>query len=219
MARKLRSTWRGEDIGAYVEELTQRVRENPLIQIFTTTEVKATAGIIGNFTTTLVPDNGKGSPTTVEHGATILATGGQEYKPSEYLYGQHPGVLTQLELDDAVTKGDRRVKEAKTAVFIQCVGSRIPERPYCSKTCCTHSLESALTLKSMNPDMDVFILYRDLRAYGFREDLYREAREQGVLFMRYDLDRLPQLELKRKGVSPSPSWIMSSVDPSGCQRI
>ncbi len=85
------------------------------------------------------------------------------------------------------------MQTAGSAVFIQCVGSRIPERPYCSKICCTHSLESALALKKMNPEMDVFILYRDLRSYGFREDLYREARKQGVIFIRYDLEDPPKL--------------------------
>jgi heterodisulfide reductase subunit A-like polyferredoxin len=195
VARRLRSTWKGEDIGAYVEKLVKRVNEHPLIQTFMEAEVKETSGIIGNFTSTLHPTDGKGSPVSIDHGATILATGGEEYKPSEYLYGQHPGVLTHLDLDDAIKAGDARVKQAKTAVFIQCVGSRIPERPYCSKICCTHSLESALALKSMNPQMDVFILYRDVRAYGFREDIYREAREKGVIFIRYDLEKLPELYL------------------------
>jgi heterodisulfide reductase subunit A-like polyferredoxin len=129
----------------------------------------------------------------VEHGATIFATGGMEYKPEEYLYGTHPGVLTHLDLDEAIKADDVRLGKAKTAVFIQCVGSRIPERPYCSKICCTHSLESALTLKKINPGMDIYILYRDLRSYGFREDLYREAREKGIIFIRYELDHLPDL--------------------------
>jgi heterodisulfide reductase subunit A-like polyferredoxin len=199
VARRLRATWKGESIEAYVEELVKRVKGHPLIQVFTETEVKETSGIIGNFTTTLHPVNGKGSPATVDHGATIIATGGKEYKPSEYLYGQNPGVLTHLDLDDAIKAGDGRIKEAKTAVFIQCVGSRIPERPYCSKICCTHSLESALTLKSLNPDMNVFILYRDVRAYGFREDIYREARESGVIFIRYDLDKLPEVYAGENG--------------------
>ena len=101
--------------------------------------------------------------------------------------------MTHLDLDEALLKNDARVKDANSAVFIQCVGSRTPERPYCSKICCTHSLESALTLRKMNPDMDVFILYRDLRSYGFREDLYREAREKGIIFIRYTLENKPQI--------------------------
>jgi heterodisulfide reductase subunit A-like polyferredoxin len=195
IARRLRSTWRGEEVAPYLRNLSQRIKDNPLIQLFLETSVKDTTGIIGNFTTTLAPMNGQGSPEVIEHGVTILATGGQEHKPQEYLYGKHPGVLTHLELDEAITTGDARIGAAKTAVFIQCVGSRIPERPYCSKTCCTHSLESALTLKKINPEMDIYILYRDIRSYGFREDLYREARENGVIFIRHDLEQLPQVTL------------------------
>ena len=194
IARRLRSTWKGEEVAPYLQNLIQRVQDNPLIQIFLETSAKDTTGIIGNFTTTLAPVNGKGSSTVIEHGATILTTGGQGYTPEEYLYGKHPDVLTHLELDDAITTENTRIKEGKSAVFIQCVGSRVPERPYCSKTCCTHSLESALTLKEINPAIDVYILYRDIRSYGFREDLYREAREKGVIFVRYDMEHLPRLE-------------------------
>ena len=194
VARRLRTTWKGEKVAPYLKNLIQRVQNHPQTQVFLETQVKETTGIIGNFTTILATVNGKDSPTVIEHGATIMATGGHEYEPQEYLYGKHPGVFTHLDFDEAITKKDARIGSAKTAVFIQCVGSRIPERPYCSKTCCTHSLESALTLKKMNPDMDVYILYRDLRSYGFREDLYREAREKGVIFIRYDLERPPELE-------------------------
>ncbi|MEE9610115.1 MAG: NAD(P)-binding protein, partial [Desulfatiglandales bacterium] len=193
VARRLRATWKGEDVGSYVQDLIGRVQNHPMIQVFLETQVKDATGIIGNFMTTLSPVNGLGSSTVIEHGATILATGGREFKPDEYLYGKHQGVMTHLDLDEAVLKEDPRIKETNTAVFIQCVGSRIPERPYCSKICCTHSLESALTLKKMKPEMDILVLYRDLRSYGFREDLYREAREKGVIFIRYDLDNNPQL--------------------------
>ncbi|MBN2124441.1 MAG: FAD-dependent oxidoreductase, partial [Deltaproteobacteria bacterium] len=193
VARRLRTTWKGEEIGAYLEGLIRRMEDHDRVRIFLNTRVKETQGVIGNFTTVLAPVNGKGGSTVVEHGAAILATGGKEYRPEEYLYGQHPGVMTHLDLDGALLKGDERIQKARSAVFIQCVGSRIPERPYCSKICCTHSLESAVTLKDLNPDMDVTILYRDMRAYGFREDLYREARRKGVLFIRYDLEDPPAL--------------------------
>ena len=113
------------------------------------------------------------------HGVTILATGGKEHKPTEYLYGKHPNVMTHLDLDDALNSSDERLSAAKSAVFIQCVGSRNAERPYCSKTCCTHSLKAALALKKINPHIRVYILYRDIRAYGFREQLYQQARAVG----------------------------------------
>jgi heterodisulfide reductase subunit A len=94
-----------------------------------------------------------------------------------------------LELDRKLIENDPSIKAKKSAVFIQCVGSRIPERPYCSKVCCTHSLKNALKLKEINPALDVFILYRDMRAYGLREDLYREARSKGIHVLRYDFDK------------------------------
>ncbi|MBW1888452.1 MAG: CoB--CoM heterodisulfide reductase iron-sulfur subunit A family protein, partial [Deltaproteobacteria bacterium] len=195
VAHEIRTTWKGEEINIYLQSLIQNVQNHPLIQVFLETEVEATTGIIGNFTTSLAPTNGKGSPSVIEHGATILATGGREYKPDEYLYGEHQGVMTHLEFDEAFQKDVPRIKEADTAVFIQCVGSRIPERLYCSKVCCTHSLESAIALKKIKSEMDIFILYRDLRSYGFREDLYREARKRGVIFIRYDLDKKPRLSV------------------------
>jgi heterodisulfide reductase subunit A-like polyferredoxin len=193
VARRLRATWKGEEVFPYLQDLVRRVQEHPLIEVFLGASVKGTSGIMGNFTSTIGSADGDGASTVIEHGATVLATGGVEYTPGEYLYGEHPAVLTHLELDEAVSANEERVKNADTAVFIQCVGSRIPERPYCSKICCTHSLESAIQLKERKPDRDVYILYRDLRSYGFREDLYRDAREKGVIFIRYDLDHLPKL--------------------------
>jgi len=193
VARRLRSTWKGEKVAPYLETLIQKVQDHPLIQVFLGTKVKTTSGIVGNFNTTLQPGNGSGPSVEIAHGTTIMATGGQEYRPQEYQYGEHPDILTHLELDEAITGGDPRIKGANAVVFIQCVGSRIPERPYCSRTCCTHTLENALVLKEMNPEMDIYVLYRDLRSYGFREDLYRDARARGVTFIRYDLDNSPEV--------------------------
>jgi heterodisulfide reductase subunit A-like polyferredoxin len=187
-ALRLRHTWKGEDIGAYVLDLIERVKANTMIQIHFNTEVSHASGFVGNFTTTLI----QGTQTQdIEHGMVVLATGAQEWKPDVYGYGQDPRIMTALELDQAITAGDEKVTKAQTAVFVQCVGSREPERPYCSKVCCTHSVESALTLKKLNPEMDIFILYRDIRTFGIREDLYREARNQGVFFVRFDPENKP----------------------------
>ena len=199
---KLRNTWRGESIQDYMSGVIERVSNHPEITVQLNSKVTAMSGIVGNYTTTISPLNGAGEPIVLEHGVTIMATGGHEYNPTEYLHGQHDAVMTALEFDQAVMNGDARIKDAKSAAFIQCVGSRIPERPYCSRICCTHSLESAVHLKEMNPDMNVFILYRDMRSYGFREDLYREAREKGVIFMRFDLENLPQVSANGDGSVP-----------------
>ena len=191
-ALKLRHTWKGEDIQAFVRDLIVRVNSHPKIQVYFNTEVEHGSGFVGNYTTVL---NRAGQTEPYEHGVAILATGAQEWQPDVYGYGQDPRILTALELDQAITAGDPKVTGAQTAVFIQCVGSREPERPYCSKVCCTHSVESALALKKVNPEMDIFIIYRDIRTFGVREDLYREARDKGVFFIRFDLENKPEVQV------------------------
>ena len=193
VANLLNATWQGEPIAPYLAGTIERVKTHPRIRLLTGTQVKQTTGSIGNFSTTLASVNGDHKETEITHGATILATGGGEYKPDIYLYGSHPGVLTHLDMDTAVANQDKRLAQAKSVAFIQCVGSRDDKRPYCSKICCTHSLKSALAVKKINPKKKVFILYRDIRSYGFREDLYKEAREAGILFIRYDPENPPQV--------------------------
>ena len=171
--------------------MIQNVKAHPAIDVYTRARVKESSGFVGNFETTL-SQNGK--DVALKHGAVVMATGAEELKPTEYLYGQSDKVFTHLELDAAMKSGDPRVIGAKSALFIQCVGSREPERPYCSKVCCTHSVKSAIRLKEANPEMGVYILYRDIRTYGQREELYREARRRGVIFIRYSLDRKPKVE-------------------------
>jgi heterodisulfide reductase subunit A len=190
-ALKLLDTWRGEDISGKVQEMVREVEAHSLIDVYTESRVKEATGFVGNFETTI---SQKGSEVSLKHGAVVIATGGEEYQPSEYLYGEDKRVMTHLELDAAIRSKEKKVTGAKTAVFIQCVGSREPERPYCSKVCCTHSMKSALKLKEMNPDMDIYVLYRDIRTYGQREELYREARSRGIMFIRYSLDQKPRMD-------------------------
>jgi len=190
-ARLIRVTAQGEDVQAYLKELSAKVMADPLITTHLDASIKTVDGFVGNFKTTLA---GPAGEEVIEHGAAIIATGAGEYKPTEYLYGQHPAVKTHLELDAAIMAGELDAKAVNSAVFVQCVGSREPERPYCSKVCCTHSVESALWLKERNPDCQVVILYRDMRTFGERELLYKEARSKGVLFVRYDLANKPRME-------------------------
>ena len=117
---------------------------------------------------------------------TIIAAGAAEFEPKQYLYGKDPRVLTGLDFQQRLTDNDSGLTRLNSAVFVQCVGSRIPERPYCSKLCCTQSITSALALKTRKPEMDVFVLYRDMRPYGLREDVYRKARVAGVVFIRFN---------------------------------
>ena len=197
----LRSTWQGEKVPPYVQGLIERVTGHDNIRLFLNSEVVATTGILGNFNSSIAIAGEKANTVSVEHGVTVLATGGKEYQPTEYMYGQHSNILTHKEMDEAMTAGDARIGDADTAAFIQCVGSRTPERPSCSRICCTHSVKSAIALKEQKPEMNVFILYRDIRTYGFREDLYRKAREMGVIFIRFDMEAPPMVTVDGDTVS------------------
>jgi heterodisulfide reductase subunit A len=185
-ALKLYQTWRGEDVRENLKQLIEEVESSKKIDLFLNTELKQVDGFVGNFQTTVET---AGKEQVINHGAAVIATGASEFKPDQYLYGEDPRVLTGLQLDQRFIDKDLPLEEIHSAVFIQCVGSRIEERPYCSKVCCTHSVKGALKLKELKPEMDVFILYRDMRTYGLREDLYREARDRGVVFMRYDFNK------------------------------
>ncbi|MEE4609067.1 MAG: FAD-dependent oxidoreductase, partial [Desulfobacteraceae bacterium] len=189
--RRLRATWRGEPVGERLAGLISALEADPLVHIYTNAAVTEVEGFVGNFKTTVMAG---GRSETIDHGVAILATGAVEAKPREYLYGGHPAVVTQLELDDLIAAGDKRLAGATDVVFIQCVGSRNAERPYCSKVCCTHALRNALAIKAARPETDVYVLYRDMRTYGLREAVFREARAKGVLFFQYDPEAPPEVE-------------------------
>jgi heterodisulfide reductase subunit A len=195
-ARNLVISSRDYDYQGYLDGLIKKVENHPKVEVLFNSTIQEPSGFVGNFATTVATPKGE---KRLEHGVTILATGGAPYKPEEYLYGANPNVLTLFELDKLINAKDTKVTKAQQAVFIQCVGSREPQRPYCSRICCTHSIESSLALKKLNPEMDVFVLYRDLRTYGEKELLYKEAREQGVMFVRFDLDGKPQVEQTADG--------------------
>lgn len=184
-ANHILETWQSEDVVQNLGTLVQKVESNEKIRIHLNSKVKTVSGSMGRFTTTLV--NGK-NETKVDHGTAIIATGGLEYKPQQHRYGQDPRVMTALELDDALKSDAADIINCGSVAFLQCVGSRIPERPYCSKVCCTHSVKSALTLKERNPNIEIYIIYRDMRTYGLRENLYHTAREKGIHFVRFNLD-------------------------------
>ncbi|RJP77314.1 MAG: CoB--CoM heterodisulfide reductase iron-sulfur subunit A family protein [Desulfobacteraceae bacterium] len=200
MAHQLRKTWQGEDIPAYLERLIKDVTNHSKIQIFLNTKPVHFTGTIGSFTTTL-NDIHTGNPNgIIEHGAAILATGGREYRPEGYQYGNRPDVMTHLDLDQAMKDTPATVMNADTIVFIQCVGSRNSDRPYCSRVCCTHTLKNAIELKKIKPGMNIFVMYRDVRSYGFRESLYQEARALGVHFIRFDPENPPQMNIAENNI-------------------
>jgi heterodisulfide reductase subunit A len=131
----------------------------------------------------------------IDHGALILATGGKEVTPKEYLYGKDPRVMTQRQMERMIHSNDKSLKDIRSLVMIQCVGSRNEDHPYCSRVCCGHAVKNALKLKQKDPGMNIYVLYRDVRTYGFYETYYHEAREKGVIFIRYDLENKPKVAL------------------------
>ncbi len=132
----------------------------------------------------------------LDHGALILATGGREVTPKGYLYGEDQRVMTQRQLERMVHLKDETLKGIQSVVMIQCVGSRDEEHPYCSRICCGHAVKNALKLKEIQPQINVYVLYRDVRTYGFYETYYHEARGKGVVFIRYDVERRPEVSVR-----------------------
>ncbi|WP_342778663.1 FAD-dependent oxidoreductase [Desulfosoma caldarium] len=197
MAARLYKTWRGEPVRSFVEQLTKEVLANPKIQLHCNATIVDAEGFVGNFRTTIQEN---GSLQTIDHGVILIATGARERKPTEYLYGEHPAVITNVELDEWLNRRDATLSRLSTVTFIQCVGSRDEERPYCSRVCCGHSIRNALELKAINPDVTIAVLYRDMRTYGPWEKLYQHARRVGVLFFRYDPSNKPQLQKDGDGL-------------------
>jgi heterodisulfide reductase subunit A len=197
-ARRIDRTAKGEAVRPWLAALIEKVRRHDRIEVLTNARLKSAAGSVGGFVSD-IEVNGK--TRSITYGAAILATGARESRPSEYLYGQDPRVLTHLEMDDRLANDPKSAASAGSTAFIQCVGSRDSQRPYCSRICCTHTMRSAIRLKELNPAMNVYVLFRDIRTYGKREELYRQARDLGVLFIRYTLDSKPRVSASETNLS------------------
>jgi len=191
MARRLHYTLEGLDVQPYLRDLVRKVYQHPLIHVLTEAAVTEASGYVGNFLTKVTSG---GRVKEIRHGITIIATGAEEYKPTEYLYGQNDRVLTLLELEERIVKRDERLINSQSLVMIHCVGCRQEDRNYCSRICCSQSIKNALKLKELNPAMDIYVLFRDMRTYGFREDYYREASNKEVRFIRYEPEDKPKVE-------------------------
>jgi heterodisulfide reductase subunit A len=191
VVRKIHSTLDGLDVQAYLRDLIEKVYQHPLIHVYHNATIPQATGYVGNFVTTVKSETGVAE---IKHGAAVLAIGADLYTPTEYLYGQDDRVTTHLELEEKIFKGDEKIVNAKSVVMIQCVGCRNEDRNYCSRICCSQSVKNALKLKEKNPQVDVTILFRDMRTYGFKEDSYREASNKDVKFIRYEPQDPPQVE-------------------------
>ena len=194
ICRSLYTTLWMEDVQSELGKLVARATKHPKIKVLAGSEIENIEGFVGNFKTTI-----KGQKEPIEHGVVIMATGGIEYRPTEHLYGRDPRVVTQLEFEKELARAkEGKAKAPKTTVFIQCVGSRDAERPWCSRICCGASVKQALKLKALDPDARVYVLFRDLRTYSFKEDAYREASEKGVVFLRFE-EHAPPVVTAPKG--------------------
>lgn len=190
-ARRLHYTLEGLDVQGYLQDMIRKVHRHPLVHVITGAEITDVSGYVGNFTTKV---RSGGTTWDIRHGAVIIATGAEEYRPTEYLYGRDDRVLTGLELERRIVEQDERLIRSECLVMIQCVGCRQPDRNYCARICCSQAIKNALKIKEMNPRMDIYILFRDMRTYGFREDRYREASEREVKFIRYEQGDRPSVE-------------------------
>ncbi|MBU1195730.1 MAG: FAD-dependent oxidoreductase, partial [Proteobacteria bacterium] len=193
-ANNLFQTYKEENIAKELDLLIKDVKSNKNIQLHMKTTLENVDGFVGSFKSEL--HNSNKEVITLEHGVAVIATGAKGYTPDEYSYGKDDRIITTLDLDAKFINNDPMLRKMNTAVFIQCVGSRDSDRPYCSRVCCTHSIDNALELKKLNPEMQVFIVYRDIRTYGEREYKYQQAREAGVIFIRYSLNKKPVVNLK-----------------------
>jgi heterodisulfide reductase subunit A len=190
-ARRIHTTLEGLDVQAYLRDLIKKVYQHPFIHVYMDATITETTGYVGNFVTRVKSERGVSE---IKHGATVVAVGADVHQPTEYLYGEDDRVMTHLELEERVNQRDEKVINAASLVMIQCVGCRNEDRNYCSRICCSESVKNALKLKEITPKMDIYILFRDMRTYGFSEDYYREAADKDVKFIRYEPQDKPQVE-------------------------
>lgn len=184
-----------------LNSLVERASRHDHLHIHLNSTVKSTRGFKGNFVT-LIEDR-QGGIQEIHHGVTILATGVQEYRGEEYGYGSHAQIITQQEFEALLHGSTERMAQLRQVVMIQCVG---PAEKFCSRICCTIALKNALALKDITPNVQIILLYKDIRTYGFKERLYTQAREKGVLFVRYDSTHPPEVKVENRGGLQITAW-------------
>jgi heterodisulfide reductase subunit A2 len=214
IARRIYYTLEGMDVQAHLRDLIGKVYRHPSIHVSTDCIITEASGFVGNFITKVTSE---GWVREIRHGITIIATGAEEYKPTEYLYGQDDRVLTQLELEERIARGEEKVMSSQGMVMIQCVGCRQEDRNYCSRVCCDQAIKNALKLKERNPEMAIYILFRDMRTYGFKEDYYREASSKAIRFIRYEPDDKPRVEAVEE--DGKPVLRVTATDPILGQKL
>jgi heterodisulfide reductase subunit A2 len=192
--RKVRSSFQGASPLELLERTIAMTEKHPLIRVHMKTRAVHSQGCMGSFVTTVEKEDGSGE--TIEHCVTILAPSGKVAETASYCCGRSESVMTGRELKEKLLTGAIDPAGLGTVPMIQCVDSRDENRSYCSRVCCAAALRIALHIKEKNPDVDIVIFYRDLMAYGFQEAHYTEARRAGVVFIQYEPDGKPVVELE-----------------------
>ena len=193
LSRRVRRTLAGDDVQAHLNDIIEKTKNHDKIQVLTDSIIVDHSGMPGLFKTG-IQSGPQMAYRQISHGATVLATGALANRPAEYFLDEHDAVTTQLDLDSVLEDDPDRVKSWKRVAMIQCVGSRCPENPNCSRICCQAAVKNALRILDINPEIKIYVLNRDMRTFGDQEDYYRAARERGVIFARYDEAAKPQVE-------------------------
>ncbi|MHC4789321.1 MAG: CoB--CoM heterodisulfide reductase iron-sulfur subunit A family protein, partial [Planctomycetota bacterium] len=216
--RKLHATLSGEDPQELLRQAVERVEADAKIHVHLNTRVGEFSGYMGNYQTTLVGADGQNGQTVVEHGAVVVAAGAAERETTEYLRGQSDRVVTQKELEAKLADpaGQEEIASAQTVAMIQCVGSREEDQMYCSRVCCANAIKNALKIKQVNPQANVVVFYRDIRTYGFREEHYQKARQEGIIFVRYEPESRPAV---RPGETAEDPLHLEADDPVLGRRL
>jgi heterodisulfide reductase subunit A len=209
--RWLRTTAGGADPQLLLAETVQQVEKHPHIRVLCASRVTSSWGQVGRFTTAV--ENAEAAVETIEHGVVVLATGGREAPTKSYGYGTSGRIVTQKVLETQLAGGDLDPGAWNCVVMIQCVDSREEPRNYCSRVCCTASMKHALHLKAKNPELCIYVLYRDIMTYGFNERFFTEARRQGVIFIQYDPADKPQVVADRSAEAGDGLVRVTAVDP------
>ena len=199
-ARGAHQTLKGSDVQALLSELIRRVEQHQGIEVLKEAQLRSLGGSWGGYRSVVMTGE---QEREVEHGAIILAVGGREIKPEKYLYGQHGQVVTQREFEQMLASDGQQVGQLRSVVMIQCVHSRDEQHPYCSRVCCTHAVKNSLRLKELNPEASIYVLYRDVRTFGFYEKYYHAVRDKGVLFIRYEPEGEPVVAASNGGLKVS----------------
>jgi heterodisulfide reductase subunit A len=194
--------------------LVNRVRGHDHIEVMTQAEIVEHQGSVGHFTSRIVA---RGKEHIVEHGVTIVATGGQQSRDGRYQLGRNRRVVTAQELEDVIAHRPEEIAAMKQMVMIQCV-RQDDAIEYCSRICCTNTMKNAIRVKLLNPNCQVIVLYKDIITYGFREQYYTEARKRGVLFIRYTDETRPAVELAHPDAPATDDRLQVAVFEPNLQR-